>query len=77
MLIIINALTQPREPLQHVRQYCCFGHERRDQVDDEEEQPAGDEAAHHDRQCLRGLVLALQRHPAIVTSAQAASNPGQ
>jgi len=64
------ALTQPREPFHHVLRYGRRRQKWRDQVDDEEQQPAGDESADDDGQRLRRLVLALQRNPAIVTSAQ-------
>jgi len=37
-------LTQPREPLHHSRRYGVLRQKRRDQVDDEEEQPTGNEA---------------------------------
>lgn len=42
-----------------------MGEEGRDQVEDEEGQPAGDEAPDYDRQRLGRFVLALQGHDAI------------
>lgn len=68
----MGTLTQPREPFHHARRYGVIGQKRRDQVDDEEKQPTSDEPSDDDGQRLRGLVLALERHPAIVTSPQAA-----
>jgi len=63
-------LTQPRKPLHHVFRYGRRRQKRRNQVHDEEQQPTGDEPADHYGQRLRRFILALQRNPAIVTSAQ-------
>lgn len=60
----IDGAVEPSQPGQSLGQHVAglvLGQEGGDQIVDEEGQPAGDEAAHHDAQRLRRLVLLLQR----------------
>ena len=60
-----TALTQPGEPRAQALGHGVLGQEGRDQVHDEEGQPASHEAAHQHPKCLGGLGLrpAEGRHP--------------